>query len=219
MLTLESAYDQIQRDSLFAFLYHEGEIAPVYNMQVPWRADKVALLPGSFNPLHAAHEDLFANMRVLHAREKGNPFCCFELSMERIDKEFLTGEDLQERLEQFNGVGPVLVDRWPYFIQKAGVLRLWNPTFHIGIDTAIRLVETHGIAGIQGIHANFVVYDRVLEGYRQGLATCSVFANRCPINFEPGDTRREALLGLSSTAIRSGRMTRDGKVIDPLASN
>tara|TARA_B100001778_G_scaffold334986_1_gene350486 strand:+ start:37498 stop:38142 length:645 start_codon:yes stop_codon:yes gene_type:complete len=206
-MTLEQAHARVQRDSLFAFVYDDGFAQPVYDLEAPWVEREVHLLPGSFNPIHRAHEAMFEQMR------RNGIYAAYEISMERIDKEFLTYEELQARLVQFNGKGPVLVDRWPYFMQKAGILRNWNLTFHVGVDTAIRLVESHGIAGIQGIAADFVVYDRIWENRRQGLGSCMVFANRTPSNFRPGNTPDETLLGLSSTAIRAGHQTPDGRAI------
>lgn len=206
-MTLEQAYGRVQRDSLFAFVYNVGNIEPVYDLEAPWKEDQVHLLPGSFNPLHKAHEAMHKEML------RPGVFSCYEMSMERIDKEFLDFEDLRYRLQQFDSKGPVLVNRWPYFIQKAGILRNWNLTFHIGIDTAIRLVEAHGMAGIQGIAADFVVYDRIWENRRQGLDNCMVFSGRTPMNFHKGNTPDDALLGLSSTAIRAGLQTRDGQLV------
>lgn len=206
-MTLQQAYDRVQRDSLFAFIYYQGNAEPVYDLESPWQEKDIHLLPGSFNPIHKAHEAIYEQMR------RNNIYAAYEISMERIDKEFLSYDELQNRLNQFNDKGPVLIDRWPYFMQKAGILRNWKLTFHIGIDTAIRLVEAHGIAGIQGIVADFVVYDRIWENRRQGLSNCSVFANRMPSNFITGITPDEALIGLSSTAIRAGIQSANGTIL------
>lgn len=203
-MSLEQAYMRVQKDSLFAFLYDDGHIEPVYDLHAPWSESNVHLLPGSFNPLHMAHEAMHG------AIDRTDTFVAYEMSMERIDKEFLDIKELESRLSQFHGKGKVFVNRWPYFMQKAGILRNWNLTFHIGIDTAIRLVEAHGIAGIQGIHSDFCVYDRIWENRQQGLDNCMVFSNRTPLNFHRGIPPSEALLGLSSTAIRAGLQDREG---------
>lgn len=206
-MTLEQAYARVQRDSLFAFVYNQGHAEAVYDLEAPWPQKEVHLLPGSFNPIHKAHESMYEQMR------RDNIYAAYEISMERIDKEFLSYEELRNRITQFDDKGPVLVDRWPYFMQKAGILRNWKLIFHIGIDTAIRLVESHGVAGIQGISAEFVVYDRIWENRRQGLSNCAVFANRTPSNFIAGTTPNDALIGLSSTAIRAGLQSVDGKTL------
>lgn len=207
-MSLEQAYMRVQKDSLFAFLYDDGHIEPVYDLHAPWNENNVHLLPGSFNPLHIAHESMHA------AIDKKDSFVAYEMSMERIDKEFLDIEELDSRLNQFHGKGKVFVNRWPYFIQKAGILRNWNLTFHIGIDTAIRLVEAHGVAGIQGIHADFHIYDRIWDNRQQGLDNCMVFSNRTPLNFHKGITPNMALMGLSSTAIRAGIQDREGHLLE-----
>lgn len=209
-LTLEQAYERVRKDSLFAFVYDGGNIFPVYDTQAPWNQLEIHLLPGSFNPIHAAHEALFRQMLVHHG---DRAYCAYEMSMERIDKEFLEFEELESRLYQFIGNGPVFINRWPYFMQKAGILRQWNLTFHVGIDTAIRLVEAHGIAGIQGVRAEFVIYERQWENRVQGLDSCMVFTNRTPTNFSAGNTPEQSLTGLSSTAIRAGLMDRDGHLL------
>jgi len=202
-LSLEEAYARVIADSLFAFVWRDGEILPVYKDQSPFKTGFIHLFPGSFNPMHAAHLALYESIT---AREK-----YFELAIERIDKEFLSLDSLRPRLEQTNGIGSILVNRWPYFMQKAGVLCHWSITFHIGIDNAVKLLQHHGVAGIQGINGKFIVYDREVSGECLGLHNHREFDGRLPMNCLRGETPDPALMGLSSTQIRQQHGITDMK--------
>jgi len=206
-LTLEQAYSRVLEDSLFAFVWRNGKIEPIYLTESPFKTGFIHLIPGSFNPLHAAHKAIYDG---IDAEEK-----MFEIAIERTDKEFLVIDSLKARLDQFDGVAPILVNRWPYFIQKAGVLRHWTITFHIGIDTAVRLLQSTGVAGIQGISARFTIYDRFIDGERLGIHNHRDFDGRSPLNCFRGDNRHhEMYMGLSSTQIRNSLGVRDVREID-----
>ncbi len=94
----------------------------------------VALLPGSFNPLHHGHEALAGVAAELLGRE-----VVFELSVVNVDKPALTHAEAERRAAQFTGRWRVLLTRAPRFIEKARLFP--GSAFIIGWDTAVRLVQ------------------------------------------------------------------------------
>jgi hypothetical protein len=97
-------------------------------------ARPLALLPGSFNPLHPGHTTLAA---VASAR-LGVPVH-FELSVANVDKPEMPPEEIKKRVGQFATVGPVWVTRAATFIEKATIFP--GAAFVLGWDTAIRLID------------------------------------------------------------------------------
>lgn len=93
-----------------------------------------ALLPGSFNPVHAGHWQLAAMAQQLLGAAT-----VFELSIANVDKPELSLEEIQRRLAQFAGRADVWITRAPLFTQKAALFP--GSTFAVGADTALRLVE------------------------------------------------------------------------------
>jgi cytidyltransferase-like protein len=94
----------------------------------------VALLPGSFNPLHHGHQELARVAAQLAGRE-----VLFELSVLNVDKPPLTHAETERRVAQFRGEGRVLLTRAPRFVEKARLFP--GSVFVIGWDTAVRLVQ------------------------------------------------------------------------------
>lgn len=94
----------------------------------------LALLPGSFNPLHHGHVEL---ARAAAAR-LGVPVA-FELSVRNVDKPDLDVAETDRRTAQFAGVGPVWVTRAATFAEKAELFP--GTAFVVGYDTAVRLVD------------------------------------------------------------------------------
>src|SRR5947207_12169543 len=88
----------------------------------------LALLPGSFDPLHPGHTGLAAAA----AARLGVPVA-FELSVANVDKPELTAEEVARRVARFAGVGPVWVTRAATFEAKAGLFP--GAAFVLGFDT------------------------------------------------------------------------------------
>jgi nicotinamide mononucleotide (NMN) deamidase PncC len=93
----------------------------------------VALLPGSFNPVHDGHWQL----AELAAVRLGGPVG-FELSVVNVDKPPLTVAEIRRRVHQFAWRSPVWLTRAPTFVQKAALFP--GVHFLVGFDTATRIV-------------------------------------------------------------------------------
>jgi len=98
------------------------------------------LMPGSFNPMHAAHE-LLARI----AEDIRQQPLAFEISVTNVDKPPLADSAIRTRIDQFAWLSPVELTRAPTFLEKS---RLFPATtFVIGADTAERLVATRYYGG------------------------------------------------------------------------
>jgi hypothetical protein len=93
-----------------------------------------ALLPGSFNPVHAGHWQLAAV-----AERRLGAATVFELSIDHVDKPNLSLDEVRRRLAQFTGRAGVWVTRAPRFTEKVALFP--QRTFAVGVDVALRLVE------------------------------------------------------------------------------
>jgi len=99
----------------------------------------VALLSGSFNPLHAGHEEL----RLAAERRLNGPVH-FELPIANADKPPLEPAEVLRRLSQFSEVS-VAVTTAATFVEKAGLFP--GAAFVIGMDTAVRILEPRFYGG------------------------------------------------------------------------
>ena len=91
------------------------------------------LLPGSFNPLHAAH----LKLADVASQRLGRP-AAFELSVVNVDKPPLSREEIERRLRQFAG-RVVWLTRAPMFVEKARLFP--GAVFVVGADTAARILS------------------------------------------------------------------------------
>jgi hypothetical protein len=107
---------------------------------VPTAPKPLALLPGSFNPLHRGHTTLAA----VAAARLGVPVH-FELSISNADKPELPAEAIDQRLAQFAGVGPVWLTRAATFERKAALFP--GAAFVLGWDTAVRVMDPRYYGG------------------------------------------------------------------------
>ncbi len=94
----------------------------------------LALLPGSFNPLHDGHTALATvASRLLRVT------VAYELSLANVDKPDLDAIEVSRRLAAFRGVAPVWITRAATFARKAELFPCC--AFVVGFDTAIRIVD------------------------------------------------------------------------------
>jgi Cytidylyltransferase-like len=100
----------------------------------------LALLPGSFNPLHRGHVELAA----VAAARLGVPVH-FELSIANVDKPDIPAAEAERRVAQFAGIGPVWLTRAATFGAKAELFP--GAAFVLGWDTAVRLIDPRYFAG------------------------------------------------------------------------
>lgn len=134
----------------------------------------VHIYSGSFNPLHFGHKEIYASM------PENNSY--FEYSLNRWGKDQHPAEHVEDIVRQFTWYAPLLITNGITFLDKIYYLQAKSPVFHIGFDTFERVVKAYGYAGSGIVPANFVVYDRIIEGTRYSIKNYS----NLPHNFSLG---------------------------------
>jgi len=136
-----------------------GEISSTAN-QLKKNASKTqstirpkALLPGSFNPLHAGHLQM-----AKHASQTLDTDVAFELCIDNVDKPALSYVDLQQRQNQFED-DSLWLTNLPTFIEKAREFP--NCTFVVGIDTLVRIGEPRYYESAAAMHDSFTEYTKL----------------------------------------------------------
>lgn len=94
----------------------------------------IAILSGSFHPLHEGHRRLAAVAAEFLGRD-----VYFELSISNAEKANVKASDLRHRALQFTGSTPVILSRAALFSDKANLFP--GSSFILGADTAARLVS------------------------------------------------------------------------------
>jgi hypothetical protein len=95
-------------------------------------------LPGSFNPLHAGHQELLAAACRIAGVSPSDG--AFELAISNADKGLLPLPEIERRVAQFIAAQlPVVITQAPLFTQKADLFP--KSKFVVGYDTAARLVQ------------------------------------------------------------------------------
>ena len=136
--------------------------------------DRVALLSGSYHPLHAGHLALAEAAAGLLRRR-----VVFELTLVNADKAAIGLPEAQRRAAQFAGRGPLLLSREPLFAAKAALFP--GAVFVVGVDTAARLVDPRfyrdsaatmrrALEEVARHGCSFLVAGRLVEGRYRTLA-------------------------------------------------
>lgn len=197
---LKSCYEAVARDRNRLFTFIVTPYGEVISDPIPllFNNNLVAdIVPGSFNPLHDAHRFMYDNCQNTESRY-------FELSISRINKPYLSFEELEERLKQFSSYANVWVTNASLFYEKAGLVRRgYYPVFNIGYDTAYRLIQHHGVSGVSGIKADFRVYRRTVDGKDLGFENLIKEFGDYPRNMFGNLKLPDAISSLSSTEIRA----------------
>lgn len=165
-MSLKEFYEQIIKDPSNIFVIHSMDDIRDFDMSSP-----DILVPGSFNPLHFMHIDLFRSALLYHRRSQH--MVAFELSVSRFDKEDLSFEDLEERLKQFfteDGLpihGKIVITNAALFTDKIKHFQSKSshmyPSFFIGADVADKLIQHMGLKGLATLNARFYVSQRLME--------------------------------------------------------
>ena len=167
-----------------------------------------ALLPGSFNPLHDGHVKLVSTAE----HSFGNPVA-YELSVVNVDKPPLEAAEIRRRVDQFKGVGTLVLTRAETFYKKSQLFP--GCAFVIGWDTATRLIQPRyydnsepamltALAEMWGSGSRFLVAGRTDDdGQFRTLDDIVLPGGFHPLflNLPEGSFRAD----VSSTAIRDGR--------------
>ena len=102
--------------------------------------ERVALLSGSYHPLHAGHLGLAEAAAAALQRR-----VVFELPLVNADKAPIGLREAQRRAAQFAGRAPVVLSRVALFAAKAALFP--GAAFVVGVDTAARLVDRRFYGG------------------------------------------------------------------------
>jgi len=109
-------------------VWPDGRMSPAKKLP------NVALLSGSFNPLHSGHQQLAQAAAGMLGQD-----VFFELPLINADKAAIGSEEAHRRVAQFANLSPVLLTAAPLFSQKAQLFP--HSFFILGADTADRLLQ------------------------------------------------------------------------------
>lgn len=164
----------------------------------------LAVLPGSFNPLHDGHRQMAAVAREMTGQDP-----VFELAVLNVDKPPLAESEIVGRLSGLRGEGAVALTRTPTFQRKSEIFP--GCTFVIGWDTVVRVIdpkyygdsETAMLAALAEIWARgcrFLVAGRQVDGTFRTLEEVAVPQGFQPLFQEIPEDRFRA--DVSSTELR-----------------
>lgn len=153
----------------------------------PVKRSPVHIFSGSFNPLHDAHKAYSK-----YVRDTFGEYLYYELSVRRIDKEILNEQEILRRIRQFTWFAPIIITNAPLFFDKGKLFPYAN--FHMGYDSAERLLKMHSIEEIESQPNMYYVHNRA----GQSLADI-------PIEYVPANmyVLHSNFPPISSTEIRS----------------
>ena len=196
----------------------DDELAVVHDGAQPWVTAypdgrrrpggqiPTALVSGSFNPWHQAHQALWEAAR----RRFGDPVA-YELSVTNVDKPPLPSTEAMRRAAQFAGGARLIFTAAPTFAEKARLLP--GAAFVVGADTACRIVDPvyyGGVAAMRGalrelrsLKSSFVVAGRLEQERFLQLSDLTLPPEAAGL-FE-AIPAEELRMDISSTELRAGR--------------
>ena len=162
----------------------EGQLEPVERASVAGAAG-LAVLPGSFSPLHYGHQELARVAGEITGLEG-----VYELSVVNVDKPPLAAAEIRRRVAQFAGQGRLVLTRARTFREKADLFP--GSVFVIGWDTLIRLIDPKYYGGSEGamlaalaeiwaLGCRFLVAGRSMDGAFRILAEAALPAGFSPL--------------------------------------
>ena len=161
------------------------------NIGLPWPGG-IALISGSFNPLHWGHLRLAAAAQAFLDRPT-----IFELALHSVEKHTLTALELYARAMQFPGRAPVLFTWAAPFAEKAMLYP--GSVFVVGVDTAARMLSQRHCPRYRGVRTALDAvraYEcRFLVAGRQTLVPGGAVAG-----FTPSAAQQDATVGRTPMA-------------------
>ncbi len=168
------------------------------------QVENIAILSGSFNPLHKGHLEL-----AKAAQKQLGKLVDFELPIINAEKATIDLAETSKRARQFLGKANLYLTQAPLFSDKTTIFS--KSTFIVGADTAIRLLETRFyqdrekqmLASFDILHQAgccFMVAGRLVKGQFVSLKDIKVPENLKDLFLElPADNFR---LDISSGELR-----------------
>ncbi len=164
----------------------------------------MAVLPGSFNPLHDGHRQMAAAAREITGLDS-----VYELAVLNVDKPPLEESEILRRLAGIKGEGSVALTRTPTFQRKSEVFP--GSVFVIGWDTMVRVIdpkyygdsETAMLTALAEIWARgcrFLVAGRMVDGSFRTLDEVAIPQGFRPLFQEIPEEKFRA--DISSTELR-----------------
>lgn len=162
----------------------------------------VALVSGSFHPMHEGHRRL-AEEAEAHL---GLP-ALFEMALENADKDAMPPVEAQRRAAQAYGLRGMVLSHAPLFAEKAE--RMPGAVFVIGVDTARRVLQPRfygeagprdGLERVRAAGGRFLVAGRAADGGFRTLGDLAIPSGLEEL-FEPLPSFR---MDVSSTELRAG---------------
>ena len=166
----------------------------------------LAVLPGSFNPLHEGHRQLARVAKEMTGLDVG-----LELAVVNVDKPPLEEGEIRRRLAGLQGEGRVFLTRTPTFWRKANLFP--GCVFVIGWDTMVRLIDPRyyrdsetamltALAEIWARGCRFLVAGRQIDGSFRTLDEIPIPQGFHPLFQAIPEERFRA--DVSSTELRAG---------------
>lgn len=118
----------LARELELVIAWPDGQLTPGRQLS------HIAVLSGSFNPLHKGHRKMARTVAELL-----NKKVYFELPLINAEKTAIDPAEAHLRVSQFTGYAPVLLTTAPLFSQKAQIFP--HSEFILGADTAQRLIQ------------------------------------------------------------------------------